>query len=213
MMEIFSMQISAESKLILLFLQQKEHATIEEIAQILNKSIRTAYRHIASLGKTILKSGIFYSISVSNLSPVVVDLKDPKKQDLKTTTTICNAININTNIRDKIATVLDKYDKTILLDEIIKHLPEPNEIAFEYILKDVIKKHKLGKVRNFVGYLITCLKAMWLQAIYETSQISKNSPIPEYAHQQPSLEQLKQISPESFQAKSWRDLINQIKAS
>jgi hypothetical protein len=176
-MQIYSdTSIPVEGRLIIYMLQDRQQTTIEDIAQILECSIRTAYRHVAKLGNRIHKSGTFYFLSLSKMSPVVVfniskDLNNKTQdQNQETTTTNMDSAYSQDTI-DKITAILDKYGKRVLLQEVLQRLPQPNPDAFEYILKDIVRKQKQGYIiHNFVGYLYACIERMWTQAVCAVEQ-------------------------------------------
>jgi hypothetical protein len=193
--------IPVEGRLIIYMLQDRQQTTIEDIAQILECSIRTAYRHVAKLGNRVHKSGAFYFLSLSKMSPVVVDLNksnylNNKNQDQETTTT-----NTDQDTIDKITVILDKYGKRVLLQEVLQRLPEPNPAAFEYILKDIIRKQKQGYIiHNFVGYLYACIERMWTQAVCAVEQSRED------AGQYAVPVENAPIEPEYQNVKGWGDL-------
>lgn len=137
-MEIFTMNLSPESKLILLYLEKVKYAKIEDIAYILKKSIRTAYRYVKELGNMIVLKNFSYSLS--NLSLVV---------DVNINTTTTKDLDQNTlEWRDKVGDLLDRYGKKLLLDEVLKRIPEQNIAALEYLLKDAVSKEKQRLIKT-----------------------------------------------------------------
>lgn len=200
-MEIFTMNLAPESKLILLFLQQKPKANIEDLAAILGKSIRTAYRHIVGLNKMVTKSGQYYSLS--NLSPVVVDLVDLKDQD-KTTTTDLSSSSLEWH--DTIGKLLAKYDKGYLINEVSRRITEPNPLALEWLIKDCQKNYKT----TFYKYFMWSITNRWNQAVIESREIQEAQPVVDYIIPEEKIER-PQANPEA--SEMWNNKLLELNIS
>lgn len=123
----------------------REHLGItneQQLAAKMNKSVRQIRRYISEL---------------SNLSPVSkLDFNNNK---------LTNQQELN-----PISEVLSKYGKLPLLAQVnavfVKHQIEPNAIALEYIIKDILKKNQY---RNFTQLLLWSIPVRWGEALVETA--------------------------------------------
>jgi hypothetical protein len=187
---IFNLSVSADAKVILLFLKENEKATLDQLQEITgdkkgSKSSKQVQRYLAEIAEHIEKIGGYYYLR-TKLSPV------SKSLYINNNNNINNKTNLQTGLVDRSAEIgdtvvqepdksvrmesvqpiLDKYGYGLLINHVLARLPRNyTPEALEYIVSYCDKKRRRKEIRTtFTRYFLKCLEAMWEEAIIETTR-------------------------------------------